>query len=143
MKMMTKLCAALGLCLALTTPAFAGDVTISLSGVKAQKGDLYVSMQTKDEFLQPRGSYGDIVKVPGDGAQRIVLKNVAPGDYSVTVWHDSDGDKAFSCAANGVPLDGWTMNNAQALKDRPKWDEVKFSVPAEGQPLSLAMIYPN
>jgi uncharacterized protein (DUF2141 family) len=132
---------AIGLIAASATPAFAGDVTLTLEGVQAKPGELYVSMQTQEQFMQPRGSYGEIVKVPTAGKQTITMKDVRPGDYAISVWHDVNSDHQFNRAANGYPLDGWTMINAEALRATPKFDQVKFSVPADGKALTLKMYY--
>jgi uncharacterized protein (DUF2141 family) len=132
---------ALGLAALSAVPAFAGDVTLSLDAVDASGGDLYVSLQKQDEFMQPRGSYGTVIKAPKAGPQTVVLKDVAPGDYSVTVWHDIDADGKFSMGPDGRPRDGWTMNNAAALRGMPTWDGVKFSVPGAGTSLTLTMLY--
>lgn len=123
------------------TPAFAGDVTLTLEGVQAAPGDLYVSLQTEEQFMQPRGSYGEIVKAPSAGSRTIMMKDVKPGDYAVSVWHDVDNDHQFTRATNGRPLDGWTMVNAEALRDTPKFEQVKLTVPADGKALTLKMVY--
>lgn len=123
------------------TPAFAGDVTLTLEGIQAAPGDLYVSMQTAEQFMQPRGSYGEIVKAPAAGSRTITMKDVKPGDYAISVWHDIDGDRQFDRAANGIPLDGWTTVNGEALRDTPKFEQVKLSVPADGKALTLKMVY--
>ena len=129
------------LCLIATTPALAGDLTIDLSGVQSAKGDLYVGVQTRDQFLKASGTYGSVLRAPKAGDHHVVIKDVAPGDYSISVWHDVDGDKVFSKAANGIPTDGWSMIGAETLRSEPDWDQVKISVPAAGNSAKLAMIY--
>ena len=42
----------------LASPAVAEDVTVTITGVHARGGEILVALQTKDEYLQPRGSYG-------------------------------------------------------------------------------------
>jgi uncharacterized protein (DUF2141 family) len=132
---------ALGFAIIAVVPAYAGDVTITIDAVDASGGDLYISLQRQEEFLQPRGSYGTIIKAPKAGPQTVVLKDIAPGDYAVSVWHDIDADGKFSMGSDGRPSDGWSMNNAAALRGMPTWDVVKFSVPAAGKVLPLNMIY--
>lgn len=127
--------------LAGVSAAQAGDVKIAIDGVRNAKGPLYVSLQTQAQFLKNEGSYGTIVADPKAGSVTVVLPNVAPGEYSVSVWHDIDGDAVFGRAETGLPLDGWAMNNAAALRGEPKFDEVKFSVTPGGASLSLAMVY--
>lgn len=123
--------------------ASAADVTIALSGVRAGKGPLYVSLQTEAQFLQNAGSYGEIIASPAVGAARVTLKGVAPGAYSVSVWHDVNGNGVFDRAPDGRPLDGWSMNNAGSLRGQPVFDEVKFTVGAAGASLDLPMYYPE
>ena len=123
--------------------ALAGDVVVKMAGVKAGGGPLYVSLQTKEQFLQDAGAYGQIIAAPQAGDASVVLKNVAPGAYSVSVWHDINGNKVFDRAPDGRPLDGWSMNNAASLRGQPVFDEVKFTVGAAGVTLDLDMFYPE
>lgn len=140
MKTMAAMTAALAV-LATATGALAGDVVVNMAGVKASGGPLYVSLQTKAQFLRDEGAYGQIIAAPQAGAASVVLKNVAPGEYSVSVWHDVNSNKVFDRAADGRPLDGWSMNNAASLRGEPAFDDVKFTVGAAGITLNLDMFY--
>lgn len=132
---------AVGLSLLSATPAIAGSVTVNVKGIKQAKGDLYIGLQTRDQFLKDAGSYGTIVRAPKTGDQSIDIKDVAAGDYSISVWHDSDGDGKFSRAENGMPLDGWSMVGGETLRAAPEWDKVKTSIDANRVVVSLTMIY--
>ena len=133
--------AAMAMTLGAAAGASAADVTVTMRGVKAGGAPLYVSLQTKDQFLQNAGSYGEIVSAPGAGTVSVVLKGVAPGDYSVSVWHDVNKNGTFDRAPDGRPLDGWSMNNAASLRGQPVFDDVKFTVGAAGVNLDLPMFY--
>ena len=124
-------------------PAFAAEVAVNLTGLQAKSGKLYVALQKKDEFLLERGTAGQVIDTVEAGTRTITFNDIAPGDYSVSVWHDIDGDGKFSKAENGTPLDGWSILHAETLKDTPTWDQVKFSVPQTGKAVSLAMMYPR
>lgn len=123
------------------TPALAADVTIKVNGVRAANGPLYVGLQTRDEFLKDDGSYGQIVQSPTPGAVSVTLPGVAPGEYSVSVWHDIDGDGVFDAAADGRPLDGWAMIDGASLRAAPTFDEVSFKLEKLSVSLDLDMIY--
>jgi uncharacterized protein (DUF2141 family) len=127
--------------LASAEAAQAGDVSIAINGVRAAKGPLYVSLQTAAQFLKNEGSYGKIVQNPQPGTVSVTLSNVPAGEYSVSVWHDIDGDAVFDRADTGMPLDGWAMYNASALRGEPKFDEVKFKVAPGGTSIDLDMVY--
>lgn len=130
------------LSLTAAAPAFAADVTLTLDGVQARGGRLLVALQTRDQFLKHEGAYGEIIADPAAGTRTVVFRDVAPGDYSLSVLHDADGDGQMKL--NGVmPAEGWTMLNAETLRAAPQFDQVDFAVPASGPvALKVSMIYP-
>lgn len=130
------------LSLTAAAPAFAADVTLTLDGVQARGGRLLVALQTRDQFLKQGGAYGEIIADPAAGTRTVVFRDVAPGDYSLSVLHDADGDGQMKM--NGVmPAEGWTMLNAETLRAAPRFDQVDFTAPAAGAvSLKASMIYP-
>lgn len=128
--------------LAASAPALAGDVTLTIEGVQARGGKLLVGLQTRDQFLKPAGSHGEIIDGPRAGTHTVTLRNVPAGDYSVSILHDADGDGQMKMQG-GMPAEGWTMLNAQSLRAAPTFDQVDFAVPATGAVnLRASMIYP-
>lgn len=122
--------------------AFAGDVTVTLTGVQARGGELLVGLQTPAQFLKHEGAYGARISDPAAGTRTLTLHDVAPGDYSITALHDADGDKDMTMA-NGRPAEGWGMLHGETLRATPTFDQVKFTVPASGDlALTVAMEYP-
>lgn len=123
--------------------ALAGDVVITVTGVQARGGDLLVGLQTSAQFLKHEGDHGEIIKAPTAGRQVVTLKNVAPGDYSISVLHDMNGDQQMALS-NGMPAEGWAMFRGETLRAAPTFDQVKFTVPASGgADVSVAMQYPS
>lgn len=123
--------------------ALAGDVTITITGVQARGGDLLTALQTQDQFMQHEGAYGERIQNPSAGTQTVTLHGVAPGDYSVSVLHDTDGDRRMKMV-NGRPAEGWAMLHGETLRAVPTFDQVKFTVPATGDVnLTVGMDYPN
>jgi uncharacterized protein (DUF2141 family) len=127
----------------LTAPAMAeaADVKVDLSGVRAG-GTIYVQLQTRGQFMTVARAYGEIVHAPTAGAVSLILKDVAPGDYAVTVWHDDNGNQTFDVdPASGRPSDGWASLNAEALRGPPAFDQVKSTVGDTPLTLALPMHY--
>lgn len=56
MKMLSGMAAAA--VLASAGAAWAGDVTVELTGVQARGGAMLVALQREGEFMQPRSAYG-------------------------------------------------------------------------------------
>ncbi len=122
-------------------PASAGDVKVTVKGVRAANGPLYIGLQTREQFMQDAGSYGEIVASPAPGVVTVALPNVAPGEYALSVWHDIDGDGVFDFGPDGRPLDGWAMIGGASLRAEPTFDEVKFKKETSGISLDVDMIY--
>ena len=120
--------------------AMAADVTITIDGVKAGDGSLYVSMQTEDQFMQNEGAYGQIVSDPGEGSLSVTISGVEDGEYAVSVWHDDNGNQEFDSASNGIPLDGWSMSGGAGRSGPPTFDDARITVDGDTN-VSLDMVY--
>jgi len=135
--------AALGLMTmtAFAAPAMAGDVTITIDAVQARGGNVLIGLQTQAQFLQSDGAYGEQLAAPTAGTHIVVLKDVAPGDYSVGVLHDADGNRTMTMDGS-MPAEGWAILNGESLRGMPTFDQVKFTVPSDGTSIRVAMAYP-
>ena len=129
--------------LALTAPAaLAAPFTFTVDGVEARGGTLYIGVQTEAQFMKPEGIAGTTLTAPTAGTHTVTF-DLPAGDYSVSVWHDEDGDYVFDLDENGMPADGWAMINGQALAGAPTFEAVKITLPEDGASASAAMIYPR
>ncbi|MEA3012494.1 MAG: hypothetical protein QOD42_1039 [Sphingomonadales bacterium] len=132
--------AAAALALAFPAAAWAGPVTVDLTGLHAG-GTLYVQVQTREQFMGQARVGGRIVAAPSAGSLSVELGDVPPGDYAITVWHDTNGNNQFDMGASGQPADGWAMANGDRLRGQPTFDVVKLTVPADALRLPLAVSY--
>lgn len=123
--------------------AQAGSVEVRLRDVQNRGGQMLVSLQKEGEFLQPRGTYGAIQPVAGAGEMTLTIKDVAPGEYSLSVLHDQNKDFQMLYGKDGRPAEGWAMHNGAALRGPPQWSQVKFTVGEGITTLDEALIYPK
>src|SRR3712207_3307346 len=100
--------------LAAASPAYAAPLYVELQGVRRAGGPLYMSVQRREQFMQDRGTAGEIVRVPRAGAHRFSY-DLPPGEYAVSVWHDDNGNGRFDKNGQHMPLDGWALSNSEAL----------------------------
>ncbi|MEM1390678.1 MAG: DUF2141 domain-containing protein [Pseudomonadota bacterium] len=131
---------ALAAAFAVIPTSFAGTLTFTVDGVEDRGGDLYIGVQTEEQFLQNDGIANEVISQPKAGSHTVSFE-LPTGDYSVSVWHDSNGDGEFGRTEYGVPTEGWAMLNGASLRGMPKFDEVKISLTAEGASVTEAIIY--
>jgi uncharacterized protein (DUF2141 family) len=128
---------------ALAAAASAGEVRVTLTGVKAKPGQILATLQTEDQFMKGQGAYSAQVQPPAaDGSLTIVFRDVAPGAYAFTAMHDENGDFQMQREENGYPKEGWAMSKGAALLGPPTFAAVKVDVGASGLTLTEPMIYP-
>lgn len=121
-------------------PAQAAPLTVDLEGVRAASGRLYVSVQTREQFMKDKGVAGSVMTAPQAGTHRFAY-DLPAGEYAVSVWHDDNGNGAFDKGEHHMPLDGWAMTNSAALRGEPRFDQVKVVVGGEAAAYRLAMTY--
>lgn len=120
--------------------AQAGDVTVTLTGVQARGGVLLVALQTEGQFMQQDG-LGQLIEAPAAGDVTITFRDVPPGDYALSAFHDQNADYQMQTAANGIPEEGWAMSHGETLRGPPTFAQVSFTVPAAGAEISEPMFY--
>ena len=94
--------------LAAAGPALAGDVTVTLTDVRPDAGDLYISLQSEDQFMQAAAVAGEKVVNPQTDTVTVTFRDVPDGRYAMSVWHDINGAGTFNMGPQG-PADGWSM----------------------------------
>lgn len=130
-----------------TAQAQAGgqEVRVTLTGVEARGGQILATLQTADQFMQQRGAYSAMQPAPAaNGAVTLVFTNVAPGDYTLSVLHDANGDFQMQRQPDGRPLEGWAMSNEAHVPShqRPTFADTHFTVAGLAVTLTEAMLYP-
>jgi uncharacterized protein (DUF2141 family) len=136
-----RLTAVAALAIGVCGAAFADDVTVTLTGVKAG-GQILGALQTEAEFMKPSGTYGAMAPSK-DGAVTLIFKDVKPGEYSLSVLQDDDDNKTMTLDAKGMPAEGWAMKNGASIKGKPTFAKAKFTVEAKPMAFSEPMIYPK
>ena len=121
--------------------ALAAPLSVTVEGVEARGGTLYVSVQTEAEFMQERGTAGEMTQDPGAGTHEFTF-DVPEGDYAVIVWHDDDADGEFTMSPQGQPLDGWGMSGP-APRGMPSFGDAAVTVGPDGGTARLSVTYPR
>ncbi|MCW3796654.1 DUF2141 domain-containing protein [Sphingomonas sp. BN140010] len=122
--------------LALAAPLSAAtplaDVTVQLTGLRNANGLVRVCLTNNQaRFLQCEKVPGAVGRsLPAGQAARIHLGAVPPGTYALLVIHDENRDGRLNMTL-GIPREGFGFSNNPAMRPRaPRWDEIRFAVPA-------------
>lgn len=121
--------------------AAAEPLTVTVAGVEARGGQLYVGVQTEAQFMSEDGVAGQIVDAPEAGTFSATF-HLPEGRYAVAVWHDTNANGVFDIDEQGRPADGWSSPRAESLRAAPTFDEAAVDISGGGTTVSMQMIYP-
>jgi uncharacterized protein (DUF2141 family) len=127
--------------LAAAAPALAGDLVVTIDGLRSDKGNVRLGLFRKDGWLDDARTVGHAV-VRATLPTRIVLPNVPPGVYGIAVFHDENGNGKHDTNFLGLPLEGYGFSrDAPIMLGPPKFDDAMFEVTQQGAELRFRMRY--
>ena len=100
-------------------------ITATVANVTSDKGTVMFALYDKTNFrMKPLQS--EIGKI--EGGKTTVVFNVAPGEYAIVCYHDSNGNKKMDFQTNGMPLEDFGASNNFMAFAPPTYENAKFVV---------------
>jgi len=131
----------LTLCLAFFTScaAQAGDLVITVDGVKNDSGQVMVALyDSADGFLKRTVKAG--AAPAANGKTTVTIKDVPAGDYGFALFHDANNNGKMVKNMMGIPSEDYAFsNNALGNMGPPAFEKARFSVPAAGAAVTVSL----
>lgn len=103
-------------------------ITVNISGMKADKGNVYVALYNSEASFLKDGIYGAIVKVT-DKKATAVFNNIEKGVYAISAFHDKNDNKKMDTNFMGIPKEPTGCSNgARGFMGPPKYKKAKFEL---------------
>jgi len=124
------------------SPAFAGELAVSIDGVKKTSGTLVVTLMDEAAW-DGKGKSIQVQTVAAqsaiDGKGRVTVKfvDVPEGSYAVGVIHDENDNHKLDTGLMGIPKEGWGNSNNPKVWRKPYFSEVKVNVGAAPLPIVI------
>ena len=143
--------------LLVAAPAWAGDVRITVTGVRSDDGSLMIGLYDTAAGFRAAidrstavGLLNDPLRVAGialradAGSQTMVVAGLRPGRYAVIAFHDQNDDGKLGSTPWGVPLEAYGFSNdAHGFLHAPSFDAAAFEVGESGTTTTIiALAYP-
>lgn len=115
--------------LAATMPAFAADLTINLTGVRASTGVVKVALLDSQAAWDGQAAPVDATGAPPAGDSAIFrFTDLKPGTYAVAISHDENGNGKLDSNIVGMPTEGYGFSNNPRVMRKPTFEEARFEV---------------
>lgn len=119
------------------------DLQVQLSGLRSGKGTVFLCLSgNPGTYLKCQADPTSVSRaIPAAAAGRLDLGSVKAGTYALLVVHDENRNGKLDMMF-GIPREGFGFSNNPAMKPRaPKWEEIRFSVPAAPSVQQVRMRY--
>ncbi|WP_432410814.1 DUF2141 domain-containing protein [Rasiella sp. SM2506] len=95
--------------------------------VKTDTGEIIVALYNEATFMKAAPLEG-LRSTIENGKATVVFTNIAPGDYGITLFHDTNGNKTMDFEANGMPKENYGVSNNVMNFGPPQWKDAKFTI---------------
>ena len=117
---------ALGLSAIVTSPAFAANLTIEVSGEVGDKGAVLVALyKASDKWM---GKATDIRRTAAvKSGVAVTFNDLADGEYAISLFIDENSNGKLDTNAVGMPIEPYAFSNdASGTFGPPSFDKAKF-----------------
>ena len=110
--------------------ATAADLTVQVTGVSSDDGTVRVALHDGAEgFPRDRQMTAGLFANASTQGVTLIFKDVVPGRYAISAFHDLDGDEVLSTNLLGIPTEPFGFsNNAVGSFGPPDFEDAAFTV---------------
>ena len=109
------------------------SITVTVP-VQSNDGMIYVGLYDQDTFMKSEPIKAEESEIV-DGQATVTFKDIEPGVYAITLFHDKNGNKQMDFEPNGMPKEMYGVSNNVMSYGPPQWSDAKFEV--NGEPITM------
>jgi uncharacterized protein (DUF2141 family) len=118
-------------------------LTVMITGLRNRHGQVVVSLFDKAEGFPQKAALAtqkiDLSEVARLTPLSITFKNLKPGSYAVTAYHDENKNNHLDSNFLGIPQEDWGMSNNPRPWRMPRFDEARFDLKAPGKTITIPL----
>jgi len=115
-------------CSLLSPLARAGELTVTITDIRSDKGFLMVSVASSDAAWNNQEKPVAAQKVAATGKDLVLHFNLPAGNYAVQVMHDENGNNKLDTNFMGIPVEGYGFSNNPGVLRKAHFDEARFEL---------------
>ncbi|MDF1719203.1 MAG: DUF2141 domain-containing protein [Minwuia sp.] len=130
------------LTMAVGQTATAGDLQVSVTGVRDDAGAIRIALYHEaSTFLKAGEEHAAMFRKAGPGDLTFIFGGLPGGRYAVAIYHDQNANGELDTNLLGIPLEGIAFSEgATATFSAPSFDDAAIMVPTEGQARTQARL---
>ncbi|NBY26807.1 MAG: DUF2141 domain-containing protein [Betaproteobacteria bacterium] len=122
-------------------PAQAADLTVVVSNITSNAGNVMVGPFDSAAAFPKTVTQGVLAAATGrdaTGRMTLVLRDLTPGTYAVSAYHDLDANGQLNNNMMGLPVEPYGFaNNARGSFGPPSFQAASVALPTQGLAIEL------
>lgn len=122
---------------------YAADLTVVIQNIQQDTGNVMLGLfSTPEDFPKTaiQGMFVTAAKRDATGRITLVMRDLAPGQYAVSAFHDIDGNGKLNTNLMGMPIEPYGFSNdAQGQFGPPAFKAAAITLPAQGLTIQLSV----
>jgi uncharacterized protein (DUF2141 family) len=122
-------------------PAQAADLTVVVSNITSHAGKVMVGLFDSAAAFPKTVTQGATAAAAGrdaTGRVTLVLRDLSPGTYAVSAYHDLDANSQLNNNLMGLPVEPYGFaNNARGSFGPPSFQAASVALPTQGLAIEL------
>jgi len=113
--------------------SFAGNLSIDVTGIRSERGNIMVGLYTSVKNYKADIQADGLLKKAIEGEETINVPNLDKGNYIVAIFHDENNNGKLDTNWLGIPDEGYGFsNNPSSRFGPPDMKRSVFQVDAAG-----------
>jgi uncharacterized protein (DUF2141 family) len=121
--------------------AVEAQLVVVVDGLKNTNGSVMVGLFDNEKDFLKKAVMGKVAPIEGERVT-IVLSDVKPGKYAISIIHDANGNGKLDTNGLGIPKEGFGFgNNAMGVFGPPSFSKASVTIGQERVKQTLRMKY--
>jgi len=99
---------------------------VTVENIKSAKGNIFVGLYDSEGNWLSKTLKGEVCKIV-DGKAKVQFKDIEPGIYGISIYHDENDNGKLDAGIFGIPKEPYACSKgAKGRFGPPKWSDAKF-----------------
>lgn len=102
------------------------EIVVNVENIKTDNGKILFGVYSENNFLKAAPKFSAQSEIV-NGMASVTFKDLPPGTYAISCFHDKNGNSQMDFEPTGMPLEPYGVsNNKIDYYGPPRWNDSKF-----------------
>ena len=122
--------------------ANAADLTVTVDGARNSNGSISAAIFNTETNFPKAPPFGVFRIKASVGQVSFTVRNIPPGKYAMTSYHDENDNGKLDADPTGLPTEGYGVSNdAREMLAPPQFAKAAFDLSDQGKSITINLKY--